>query len=113
MQKQKDAPAHTARAVRIETLQTEISCRSGSPSKAHVRPGRPVVFRFQAEAGGERPLLLTARSALSEIGAKAAVDPASRSTAAPGVESASALDPTGLDVQEVQCCGVLRWQMRS
>ena len=78
-----------------------------------LQPARSVVLGFQAETGGERPLLRVARRALSDTESEAEAEPASWRTAAPVVACVSALDPTGLDAQEVQCCGVLRWQIRS
>ena len=67
---------------------------------------------LQAE-GGDRPLVLTVRRAPSKKISRAKIRPASANRQAPGTREIRESEPGGFDAHEVQCWGVLRWQMRS
>jgi len=71
------------------------------------------VLLGQAAEGGERPVVCEERRNPSARNPNAKARPASASVHAPAMTGVCGFEPTWLDVQAAQCCGVLMWQTRS
>src|SRR5260221_11652205 len=67
----------------------------------------------QAATGGERPVVRTGRSVPRTVHGAATAHPASASVHAPRIAGLTGSEPTTLEVQAVQCCGVLSSHRRS
>src|SRR5689334_15636308 len=110
--------AHTHRVMRI-LFPPAAHRLTGEPDAAR----RPLQDRRGRDArhvesgtgyragGGERPVDAAASSAPSASCSTMVAEPTSVRRDAPETGSGCGSEPSWLDAQDMQCCGVFRWQM--
>src|SRR4051812_9809934 len=90
------------------------SSREADASRSRPRPASDVDRSDdQASAGGDRPENVVERRAPSESESATTAPPASANRMLSSAADVCGWTLSGLDAQDVQCCGVFRWQRRS